>query len=156
MKQFNRSVSIFFLLWTAIVAQECYLERPFYIKSIIGGLTLDGLNPDNVKVSDFGGYSYQRWIFEYGDKPGHFFIVNAYNGLVLDVQNSNRDPNIILNTKSNSLSQQWILNWNGTILNVYYGRNMDIYQGDFFPGNIVIVYPDNGLKQQQWTLHEVS
>ncbi|KAJ3666107.1 hypothetical protein Zmor_001562 [Zophobas morio] len=151
MKHFQRSVSIFFLLWTVIVAQECYLDRTFYIKAAVGGLSLDGSYPDNVKVIDYNGQAQQRWIIECGDQSGHFFIVNAYNGLVLDVQNLY----VVLKTKSSSVSQQWTLNWNSTIFNVGYNRNMDIYQGDFVSGNNVLIYQNSGLPQQIWNLQEV-
>jgi hypothetical protein len=93
----------------------------------------------------------QAWIFE--PAPTGFFIRSARNGFALEPTAGQNSSPVLAAPFHGGQSQQWRLenarNGNALVVN-YYGRTLDIPEGEPRPGLAVQIYDRNGDNNQRF------
>ncbi|KAJ3646966.1 hypothetical protein Zmor_024521 [Zophobas morio] len=132
---------------------ELYLIRSGHSSNLV----LDATDPNQVKIEPYTGYSAQLWKFVRASKAGYFYIINHYTGDALDYQYRPTQKNkylLKLAPLSQSSRQEYMINKNGRLSNVYTGENIDIVDAQFRHGTSVQLWGDNGDQAQEFNLQK--
>ncbi|XP_063903565.1 uncharacterized protein LOC135122998 [Zophobas morio] len=122
-------------------------------------LMLDATDSDQVKIQPFSGSNVQLWKCVRASRAGYFYIINHNTGKALDYHyRPNQQNKYLLKTAplctSTNSTQEFVINKNGRITNVYTGENIDIVDAQYRPGISVQLWADNGNQAQQFTLQK--
>jgi alpha-L-fucosidase len=122
----------------------------FMIKSKHNGLYMDAKGQGTKKGTDIIMWALnngknQQWSFEAGG-----VIRNLHNGLVIDIRGGS-GSDIHLWTYEAKTHQQW--KWDGAhIISLLNGQVLDVKGGSQKQGVEVLLWPNNGGKNQEWEL----
>ncbi|KAJ3648022.1 hypothetical protein Zmor_019858 [Zophobas morio] len=152
------------LTLVVLFATLCHIASPYRIlynklyvirNSWPNDLVLDATNQSQITIQPFSGLKTQLWKFEAGTEPGLFYIVNEYQGKVLDYNRPNSRA-LRVADRDNSKDQQWIISFTGKITNARTKKNVDIWRRDYSPGTKVGLWSGTGYRIQKFALDESS
>jgi hypothetical protein len=118
-----------------------------------GGSTTDGAG---VIVWDCHGGDNQLWLREYpaiGDDRQWFLLRNVHSNKCLQIRNGSASGGEIVQATCRTTPEQlfFTLGSNRTTVVSTWFTVLDLRRAELRPGNDVLVWPDNGQWNQQWT-----
>ena len=140
--------------------QNGKFRKPYYsIQSVAAeGKVLDvcqeGEHPGSLIIWE--GYAGQNQMFTLKQKGGHYFFVSKKDNLYLTAESDDDGAKVLARPKDKyNPAQKWMMDKRGDTEYIIYnsnGKALDVCEGKDDNGTQIILWEENGGKNQLWTL----